>query len=123
MRFISGASKEYLAKIRKKRGAKPRKTKAKGGGLKRKGLGQIAVGAAGLGYGAYTGTLGTNAGATIESERKIARGVRKARGGNLRAKGRANVKRRVRGAGLSLHNKATVKFRAKGVKSKTEMGF
>ena len=121
MRFISGASKEYLAKIRKKRGAKPKK--AKGGGLKRKGLGKIAVGAAGLGYGAYTGTLGTNAGATIESERKIARGVRKARGGNLRAKGRANVKRRVRGAGLSLHNKATVKFRAKGVKSKTEMGF
>ena len=97
--------------------------KIRGGGIRKKGLGKIASGAAELGYGAYTGSLVTQPGTTVRAGRRVVRGVRKAKGGNLRAKGRADVKRRVRGAGLSLHNKATVKFRAKGVKSKTEMGF
>ncbi len=160
VRFVSGASKEYLAKIRKKRGKGKKKAKAKGGGLlakkigrrwveagvkagmtavvgtggrprggglklKRKGLGKIAVGAAGLGFGAYTGTLGSNASATIGYERQLAKGVRKAKGGFVNSKylAPAQRKRRVRGAGLALHNKTTVKFKAKGVRSRTTLGF
>ena len=99
VRFVSGASKAYLAKIRKKRG----KAK-KGGGLQRKvvntlgtvgiktgrryearkrarakggGLGKIASGAATLGYGAYTGSLATRPGTTISAGRRVVKGVRK----------------------------------------------
>ena len=119
VRFVSGASKEYLAKIRKKRGKK----KPKGGGLKRKGLGKIASGAAELSYGAYTGSLLARPVTTARAGRRVIRGVRKAKGGFVNAKGPAKRKRRLKGAGLSVHNQATVKFRAKGVKSKTQMGF
>ena len=83
---------------------------------------RVWVNTAELGYGAYTGSLVTQPGTTARAGRRVVRGVRKAKGGNLRAKGRANVKRRV-GTGMSVHNKATVKFRGKGVKSKTQLGF
>lgn len=122
VRFISGASKAYLAKIRKKRGKK------RGGGLGRKAVKNLAIGAAGLGLGAATGGLATHPTETFRGARKIVKGTRQGtkairKGGNLRAKGPAKRKRRVKGGGFSLHSKTTGKYKAPGIRSKTSVGY
>ena len=81
VRFISGASAAYLAKIRKKRGKAKPKAKAKGGGLA---LGRRAtnIGRRAVETGKFAGSVGKYAAKTaMRAAKQTGRGVRK--GGGL----------------------------------------
>jgi len=127
VRFISGASPAYLAKIRKKRG----KGKAKkGGGMSHLGKAGTSFGlaAAKIGVGAMTQTGAGSGGSSYSAMNDMVRGARQTgkairKGGavNSRARGPARRKRRVTGGGI--HSKTTVKFGGKNFKNKTTMGF
>jgi hypothetical protein len=163
VRFISGASPAYLAKIRKKRGKK------KGGGT----IPQAIAGAikrkrkrrGGSLLGPTEGMSPAAVQAKVSNLARVGRKIRKRRGGGLKQAGRiagmvaygattplaaldavnpmsdhkaskmyarnmkkgfkatGKVARKAHGGGFSLHNKMSIGYKARGVKSKTQLGF